>query len=355
MNASKAAARIRFDDGSVTRRRVRPGTVRRILPYARGQRGPLTVLLLATVVHAVIVAAIPLLLKVIVDDGILPRRTGTVLWLCAAAAGLALLDACVLYVQVRCSARVGEGLVYELRNKVFAHVQDQPLAFFTRARTGALVSRVNTDISGARQALTVLLTQSVSTVLTLALLLAAMFYLSWQIAFAALVMIPFFLVPARLMARRLQRLTREGMQRDADMSSMMSERLNVSGATLAKLYGTPAAESALFAEKAGRVRDIVAVRVVYSRMLFVILAVLTGLTTALVYALGGSLTISGTLAFGTLVAMVALLMRAYGPINQLSTLQVSVMTALVSFDRVFEVLDLQPLITEHPHARDLPA
>ncbi|MFC9129024.1 ABC transporter ATP-binding protein [Streptomyces sp. NPDC057099] len=350
----KASVRTGASGGPVTRQRITPGTVRRILPYARRQRGPLALLLLVTVIHSVILASFPLLLKAIIDEGVLPGRTSTVLWWCAAGAGLAVLDAGALYMQVRCSGRVGEGLVYDLRTTVFSHVQQQSLTFFTRSRTGALMSRLNTDVAGARQALTALLTQSVSTVLTLVLVLAAMFYLSWQIALAALVMIPFFLIPARLLARRLQRLTREGMQLDAEMSSMMSERFNVAGATLTKLYGDPAAESRLFAGKAARVRDVVALRVVYGRMLLVVLTVLTGLTTALVYGLGGSLTVDGKLAFGTLVAMVALLMQAYGPINQLSTLQVTLMTALVSFDRVFEVLDLKPSITERANARDLP-
>ncbi|NEE20695.1 ABC transporter ATP-binding protein [Streptomyces sp. SID7499] len=351
----KTSARTGAPGDPAARQRITPGTVRRILPYARRQRGPVALLLLVTVVHSVILASFPLLLKAIIDEGVLPGRPSAVLWWCAAGAGLAVLDAAALYTQVRCSGRVGEGLVHDLRTTVFAHVQQQSLGFFTRSRTGALMSRVNNDVAGARQALTALLTQSVSTVLTLVLVLAAMFYLSWQIALSALVMIPFFLIPARLLARRLQRLTRESMQLDAEMSSMMSERFNVAGATLTKLYGDPAAESRLFAGKAARVRDVVALRVVYGRMLVVVLTVLTGLTTALVYGLGGSLAIDGKLAFGTLVAMVALLMQAYGPINQLSSLQVTLMTALVSFDRVFEVLDLKPSITEKAGARDLPS
>ncbi|WP_346345499.1 ABC transporter ATP-binding protein [Streptomyces sp. SID5643] len=318
-------------------------------------RWSLSLLLLVTVAHAAITAASPLILKKIIDDGILPGRTDIVIWLCIAVAGLTLLDAMTIFVQAWCSGRVGQGLVYDLRTRVFGHVQEQSLAFFTRAQTGSLVSRLNADVIGARDALTALLIQSVSTVLTLILVLVAMFYLSWQIALAALVMVPFFLLPTRLIARRLQRLSREAMQLDAEMSSMMSERFNVAGAMLAKLYGRSSAEADLFAEKAGRVRDVVAVRVVYGRMLFIIITVLTGITTALVYGLGGSLTIEGTLQLGTLVAMVALLLQLYGPINQLSTMQVTIMTALVSFDRVFEVLDLKPLIAERADARALPA
>ncbi|GAA2460497.1 ABC transporter ATP-binding protein [Streptomyces pulveraceus] len=346
---------VRFDDNSITRQRIKRGTIRRILPYAMRHRWSLALLLLVTMAHAAITATSPLILKMIIDDGILPSRTDVVIWLCIAVAGLTLLDAVTIFVQAWCSGRVGQGLVYDLRTRVFGHVQEQPLAFFTRAQTGSLVSRLNTDVIGARDALTTLLIQSVSTVLTLILVLVAMFYLSWQIALAALVMVPFFLLPTRLIARRLQRLSREAMQLDAEMSSMMSERFNVAGAMLSKLYGRSSAEADLFAGKAGRVRDVVAVRVVYGRMLFIIITVLTGITTALVYGLGGSLTIDGTLQLGTLVAMVALLLQLYGPINQLSTMQVTVMTALVSFDRVFEVLDLKPLIAERADARALPA
>ncbi|GAB2744103.1 ABC transporter ATP-binding protein [Kitasatospora kifunensis] len=346
---------LRFDDDSITRQKVKKGTLRRIIPYAMRYRWPLAVLLLTTVVDAVITAASPLILKMIIDDGILPHRLGVVVWLCLGVAGLALLDALAVYVQTWCSGRVGEGLVYDLRTQVFKHVQQQSLAFFTRAQTGALVSRLNADVIGARQAVTILLSQSVSTIMTLLLVLSAMFYLSWQVTVASLVMIPFFLLPVRVISRRLQRLTRETMQLDAAMSSMMNERFNVSGAMLAKLYGRSQDEADLFAGRAGRVRDVAVGAVVHGRMLFIIVTVLTSLTTAVVYGIGGNLTIDGTLQIGTLVAMVTLLLRLYGPINQLSTMQVSVMTALVSFDRVFEVMDLEPLVAERPDARELPA
>ncbi|MET8183423.1 ABC transporter ATP-binding protein [Streptomyces sp. NPDC005336] len=346
---------LRFDDDSVTKQRVKPGTVRRIIPYALRYRWQLVALLLTTVVNALVTATGPLILKMIIDDGIMPKRIGVVVALCLTVAGLALVDALAMYVQTWCSGQIGEGLVFDLRTKVFAHVQQQPLAFFTRAQTGALVSRLNADVVGARQAVTTLLSDSVTTILTLILILGAMFYLSWQITIAALVMIPFFLLPVRLLARRLQRLTRETMQLDAEMSSMMNERFNVSGAMLAKLYGRSEDEVSAFSARAGRVRDIAVSSMVYGRLLFIITTVLTSLTTALVYGLGGSLTIDGTLAIGTLVAMVTLLLRLYGPVNQLSTMQVTAMTAIVSFDRVFEVLDLKPLISERPDARVLPA
>ncbi|MEW2615872.1 ABC transporter ATP-binding protein [Streptomyces sp. NPDC047880] len=345
--------RLRPGDESIQRQQVRPGTVRRILPYARPYRWQVALLLTVTAVDACIAAASPLILKYIIDHGILPGHLHVVVWLSLALAGLALVSAGVVYVQSRCSGRVGEGVVYELRTQVFAHVQQQPLAFFTRTQTGKLISRLNTDVAGARQAVTTLLTQAVSTVLTLVLVLGAMFYLSWQITVAALVMIPLFLIPARLLTRRMQRITRSLMEQDAEMSSMMTERFNVSGAMLAKLYGRPQDEEELFAGKAAQVRDLAVKLVVWGRLLPIIVTILTTFTTALVYGLGGALTIDGAIEFGTLVAMVALLMRLYGPVNELSTMQATATVALVSFDRVFEVLDLKPLITERPGAKAL--
>jgi ATP-binding cassette subfamily B protein len=270
-----------------------------------------------------------------------------------AVAGLALLDALAVSAQTWFSARVSQGLVFDLRTTVFDHVQRQPLAFFTRAQTGSLVSRLNTDVIGAQEAVASLLSQTVSTVLTVILIIASMLYLSWQLSLAALVLIPLFLLPARLVGRRLQRLAREGMQLDAEIGSLMNERFNVGGAMLAKLYGRPEEESARFTGRAGRVRDIAIAESLYGRAFLVIATLLASLMTALVYGLGGTLVVHGAFQIGTLVAMVTLLARLYGPINQLSNVQVDFMTALVSFDRVFEVLDLRPLIAEHPGARPL--
>ncbi|WP_051740861.1 ABC transporter ATP-binding protein [Kitasatospora sp. MBT66] len=335
------------------RRRVAPGTVRRILPYVLQYRRTVALLLLVTVVDAVITATSPLILKMIVDDGILAGNTGTVIRLCLLVAGLALVDAAALYTQAWCSGRAGEGLVLDLRTQVFAHVQRQPIAFFTHTPTGALVSRLNTDVVQARQAVTTLMSQSVSSVLTLVLVLGAMFYLSWQITAVALVLIPLFMLPVRLIVRRLQRLIREGMQLDAEMGSLMNERFNVAGAMLVKLYGNAEEESALFGGKAGRIRDVVVAQVVQGRAVLVTVSVITAMFTALVYGLGGTLVINDTLRIGTLVALITLLLRLYEPVNQLTTVQTNAMTALVSFDRVFEVLDLEPLITETPNARTL--
>jgi ATP-binding cassette subfamily B protein len=338
------------DDG----RAVRPGTVRRVLPYARRYRGLITLVLLATVTDAVITAISPLVLKAVIDDGIRPGRLSVVVALASTIAGLALLDALIVFAQSWFSGRVGEGLVFDLRTSVFDHVQSQPLAFFMRAQTGAIVSRLNLDIIGAQQAVTTILSQTVSTVLTLVIVLAAMFYLSWQISIAALIMIPLFLYPAKVFGKKMQGLVRREMQYDSDMNSMMTERFNVAGALLAKLYGRPAEESAAFADRAARMRDIGILTTVYGRIFFILATLLTALTTALVYGIGGKLAVDGSLGIGTLVAMVTLLMRLYGPVNQLSGVQSSLMTALVSFDRVFEVLDLRPLVVDEPGARSMP-
>ncbi|WSY16481.1 ABC transporter ATP-binding protein/permease [Embleya sp. NBC_00896] len=354
MSAPGMGPTLRLDD-SITRQKVSPGTVRRLLPYAGRHRLWVALALLATVVDAVIMAASPLILKMVIDDGIRPGKFSVVVALSATIAALAVVDAAAIYLQAWFSGRVGEGLVYELRTEVFEHVQRQPLAFFTRAQTGSLVSRLNTDIIGAQQAVTTLLTQAVSTFLTVGLVLAAMFYLSWQVTLAALVLIPLFLLPAKYFGRAMQRLAREEMQLDAEMGSMMNERFNVSGAMLVKLYGRPREESDVFARRAARVRDVGVLSAVYGRLFFILATLLTALTTALVYGLGGKLAIDGALELGALVAMVALLLRLYGPINQLSSIQSSFITALVSFDRVFEILDLKPLIVERPGAHDLAA
>ncbi|WP_329473460.1 ABC transporter ATP-binding protein/permease [Streptomyces sp. NBC_01723] len=344
--------RLRLGD-SVTRQQIKPGTLGRIIPYAKPYRWRLVLLMFVTATDAVITVSMPLILKVIIDDGVMPGRVSVVVTLSLAIAGLAVLDALVLFVQTRCSAQISQGLIYDLRTEVFRHVQRQPMAFFTRAQTGSLVSRLNTDVIGAQQAVTTLLSQAVSTLLTLVLVLAAMLYLSWQLTLAALVLIPLFLLPGKVIGKRLQRLTRQQMQLDAEAASMMNERFNVSGALLVKLYGRPEEEAGLFADRAGKVRDIATVTAVYARSFFILMGLLTSLTTAVMYGLGGRLVIDEVFQLGTMVALVTLLARLYGPVNQLSNMQVSVLTALVSFDRVFEVLDLEPIIKERPGARPL--
>ena len=352
-NRVRMGGQLRLDD-SITKQKVRPGTVRRIYPYAKHYRWMLGLLLFVTGLDASIGVANPLLLAIIIDRGILPHRLEVVVALSLTVVGLALVDAGANYLRTWSSARIGQGLVLNLRTQVFTHVQRQPLAFFTRSQTGSLVSRLNTDVIGAQQAVTSLLSQTLSMVMTLGLTLAAIFVLSWQLSVVALVVIPLFILPAKMIGKRVQRLAREGMQLDADIGSMMNERFNVAGAMLAKLYGRPEEESDLFRTKAGRVRDIAVMTNVYGSALPIIIGLLAALMTALVYGLGGSLVISGSLKIGTLVAMALLITRLYGPINQLTNIQVNFLTALVSFDRVFEVLDLKPLIMDAPAATALP-
>jgi ATP-binding cassette, subfamily B, bacterial len=341
-------------DRSVTRQRLKPGSARRILSYARPYRVDLAFFLGVTALSAVITVVVPLLLKTIVDRGILPRHTAVVLWVAGLVAGLALAGALLSIAQRWYSARIGEGLIFDLRTQVFRHVQQQPIAFFTRAQTGSLVSRLNSDVIGAQQALTSTLSSVVSNALSLILVLAAMMWLSWLVTVVALAMIPLFIIPARLVGRRLQRLTRESMQLDAEMGSTMTERFNVAGAMLVKLFGHPDSEAGLFSDRAARVRDLGVVTAMFGASLFIALSLLASMATAVVYGLGGGLVIHGAFQLGTLVALTALLGRLYGPITALSNVQVDVMTALVSFDRVFEVLDLKPLIAERPGAVALP-
>jgi ATP-binding cassette subfamily B protein len=342
-------------DPSITRQKLKPGTVRRIVGYAKPYKLYLSLFLAATILDALITVVNPLLLAVIIDKGILEHREGLVVGVACAVAGVAVFDALLGFITRWHSARIGEGLIYDLRTQVFSHVQEQPIAFFTRTQTGSLVSRLNSDVIGAQQAITSTMSSVVSNILTVGAILVTMFYLSWQISLIALVLIPLFLFPARRVGRRLQRLTRESMQLDAAMGSTMTERFNVSGAMLVKLFGRPRQESEVFAERAGRVRDIGVIQAMYGQVFFISLTLLAALATAVVYGVGGSLVVRGTLRIGILVALAQLLIRIYGPIAQLSNVQISVMTALVSFDRVFEILDLKPLIAERPDAVLLPA
>jgi ATP-binding cassette subfamily B protein len=337
-------------DDSVTRQRLKKGTVRRIASYARPYRGKLALFMSATSLSAVITVTVPLLLGRVIDQGILRHDTAVVVLIAGIVAALAVVGAVLAIAQRWFSSRIGEGLIYDLRTQVFKHVQQQPIAFFTRAQTGSLVSRLNSDVIGAQQAITSTLSSVVSNVISLILVLGAMLYLSWLVTVVALVLLPAFVIPARLVGRRLQRLTRESMQLDAELGSTMTERFNVAGAMLVKLFGRPDDEARVFAHRAARVRDIGVVQAMYGGTLFIALSLLASMATAVVYGLGGGLVIHHTIQLGALVALAALLSRLYGPITALSNVQVDVMTALVSFDRVFEVLDLKPVIAERPGA-----
>ncbi|TDC16396.1 ABC transporter ATP-binding protein [Actinomadura bangladeshensis] len=342
-------------DSSVTQQKLKPGTVGRIAGYARPYVRELVVFLALNSLAAVIVVANPLLLKSIIDSGIVPGRQDIVIWLAVAVAGLAFVEAVLGLAQRWFSARIGEGLIYDLRSQVFAHVQRQPVAFFMRAQTGSLVSRLNNDVIGAQRALTTTLSSVVSNVISLALVLATMLFLSWQVTLIALLLLPIFILPAKWVGKRLQRVSREQMVLDAEMGSLMTERFNVAGAMLAKLYGRPAEEEENFSGRAARVRDIGIVAAMYGRVFFTALTLVAALATAMVYGVGGYLAVDGTLQLGTLVALATLLTRMYGPLTALSNVHVDVMTALVSFDRVFEVLDLKPLIRDREDARPLGA
>ncbi len=346
-------------DGSVTDRKLAPGTVRRIAQFAAPYRRQLMAFLVVIVIDAVIAIAPPLVLKKIIDDGIgtnppTTGRPGLVVALAFFVAGLALIDAITGLVNRWYSARIGESLIYDLRSQVYSHVQRQPIAFFTRTQTGALISRLNNDVLGAQQAFTGTLSNVVSNVIGVTLTLIVMFVLSWQITLLSLVLLPVFVIPAKIVGKRLQELTRESYQLNAEMNNSMTERFNVSGALLVKLFGRPDQEDQAFRDKAGRVRDIGITSAMYGRVFFVALTTVAALATALVYGVGGTFAAEGTLKVGTVVALASLLTRLYGPLTALSNVRVDVMTALVSFERVFEVLDLTPMVAEKPGAAVLP-
>jgi len=337
-------------DPDITNQKINPGTVRRIASYLRRYRVELSIFLVVTCIDAVTTIANPLLVRQIIDKGILPRHEAVIVSLAGAIAGVAAFDA-LLQIAIRWySARVGQGVVYDLRKQVFTHVQRQPLAFFTRAQTGSLVSRLNSDVIGAQQAIITTLSGVVSNVITLIVILAVMLYLSWPITLIALALGPVFILPTKVVGRRLQRLTRESMQLNAKLGSMMTERFNVAGAMLVKLFGRPAEETQEFDVKVAKVRDIGVLTQMYGQVLNVSLTLVAALATAAAFGVGGTLAIHRALPLGTLVALATMLTRLSGPIAQLSNVQVNVMTALVSFDRVFEVLDLSPLIEEKPGA-----
>jgi len=338
----------------LARKPLAKGTARRIMRYARPYKRQIAVFLSTTVAGAASAAAVPLLLKFVIDSGVTPGRRDLVVWGAVAVAVLAVLDAVLGLAGRWASARVGEGLIYDLRTEVFDHVQRQPIAFFTRTQTGSLVTRLNSDVIGAQRAFTSTLSQVVSNAVTLVLALAAMLVLSWQITLLLLALMPLFIVPARIVGRKLAEISRESMQLDAAMGQTMTERFNIAGALLVKIFGRYRDENAGFAEAAGRVRDIGVVQALYARYFFTGLTLLASLATALVYGMGGWLAIDGAIQVGTLVALAALLTRLYGPMTALSNVQVDVMTALVSFERVFEVLDLEPMVRDAPDARPLP-
>jgi ATP-binding cassette, subfamily B, bacterial len=341
-------------DRSVTRRRVARSTWWRVAGYAGPYRWRIAVFLALTVASAALVVVPPLLLQQIVDRGIAEGDRRLVVVLAASALGVALVQAAVSLVVRWFSATIGEGLIYDLRTQVFAHVQRQPVGFFTRTQTGALVTRLNSDVIGAQQAFTNVLSGVLSNLVSVGVVLATMLVLSWQITLAALVLTPLFYVPARWVGTRLQLLTREAFDLNAELGTRMTERFAVSGALLVRLMGDPGTEQSEYAGRAGRVRDIGIRIALVNRVLLVSLTLLAAVATALTYGIGGLLAIQGALTIGTLLALSTLLAQLFGPLTALSNARVDVMTALVSFERVFEVLDLRPLVEEPADGRSLP-
>ena len=348
-----AGRRMMHQDASMADKKLAPGTIRRVVSFARPYRRELAVFLLLTIVSSVIGVATPLLAGEVVNQITSNGTVKTVLLIAAVIAGLAVLDALLSLASRWYSSRIGEGLIFDMRTRVFQHVQQMSLAFFIRTQTGALVSRLNNDVIGAQQAFTSTLSGVVSNVIGLILTAAVMFSLSWQVTTLSLILLPIFVLPARWFGRKLQAMTRESYQLNASMNTTTTERFNVSGALLVILFGRPEVEAASFRDRAGRVRDIGVTTAMYGRVFLVALGLVAALASALTYGLGGTLALNGAIEPGAVVSLALLLSRLYGPLTALSNVRVDVMSALVSFERVFEVLDLKPLITEKPDARPL--
>lgn len=338
-------------DQSVKDQKLKPGTVKRIAAYAIPYKKYLALFLLTVIVDAVLVVATPLLLKRLIDDGVIPGDSDLVTTLALTVGFIAIADALFNMVGRWFSAQIGEGLIYDLRTQVFTHIQKQSIAFFTRTQTGALISRINSDVIGAQQAFTTTLSGLVSNVLTLTLVIVTMLILSWQITIVSLLLLPVFLVPTKWVGRRLQRLTRDSFNLNAEMSATMTERFNVSGALLVSLYGDPNDENQYFSSRARKVADIGINIALLNRLFFIALTSIAAIATAFAYGVGGNLAIDEKITLGTLLAITALLARLYGPLTALSNVRVDVMTALVSFERVFEVLDLIPMVRSKVDAK----
>ncbi|MBU6347877.1 MAG: ABC transporter ATP-binding protein, partial [Actinomycetales bacterium] len=337
-------------DSSVKQQKLAEGTLRRVVGYARPFRSGITIYLAVLVFSSLLVIAQPLLFRRIVDHAIPDKDTKAVLVISLAIAGLAIIELLLGIFSRKVQARIGEGLIYNLRSEVFDHVQRQSIAFFTKAQTGALISRLNSDVMGAQRAFTSTLGGVVGNLISLVVVIATMALLSWQITVAALLLLPVFLIPARIIGRQLQVLTRDQANLNSDLSAQMAERFNVSGALLMKLFGNPKAENKQFSEKALKVRDI-GINIAVANSIFMsALALLGSLATAAVYGVGGLAVINAQMTLGTLLTLVALIFRLYGPLTALANVRVDIMTSLVSFERVFEVLDLKPMVQDKPDA-----
>lgn len=346
MHAGWMALRTLSSDQSVKHAKLKPGTLKRIFAYAIPYKSVFVLFLICLIADAILTIATPLLLRELIDNGVIPKDRGVVTTMAVAVALLAIASAAVNIVVRWISAKIGEGLIYDLRSQVFRHVQEQSIAFFTRTQTGALISRINSDVIGAQRAFTSTFSGIISNFLTLILVVGTMLALSWQITVASLLLLPIFLAPTKWIGARLQGYTRESFEMNAEMSSTMTERFNVSGALLVKLYGDLNQESKVFKTKARKVADIGISMAMLNTFFFIALISIAALATAIAYGIGGHLAIDGAITVGSLIAITTLLARLYGPLVALATVRVDVMGALVSFERVFEVLDLEPMVKE---------
>jgi len=340
-------------DPSVKNQKLKPGTVKRIASYAKPYKTYITIFLITVVIEAFLIITSPLLLRELIDKGVIPKDGALVTKLAFAVAFIAIFDSLISIFGRWFSARIGEGLIYDLRSEVFEHVQKQSVAFFTRTQTGALISRINSDVIGAQQAFTATLSGVLSNSVSLVLVIGAMLVLSWQITIVSLLLLPLFLVPTKWVGKKLQSLTRDSFNLNAEMSSTMTERFNVSGAMLVSLYGRQSDEKSYFRSRARKVADIGIEIALLNRIFFIALTSIAAIATAIAYGIGGHLAINGTVTVGTLLAITALLARLYGPLTALSNVRIDVMTALVSFERIFEVLDLAPMVQDRPSAKEL--
>ncbi len=340
-------------DEATRQRRIDRVVMRRVLTYIRPYLRSLILFIISVVLGAFTTALPPLLVRSLINTAIPNHDRSLVMWIALAAVGLALANAGLSLVQRYYSARIGEGLIYDLRVALFDHVQRMPIAFFTRTQTGALQSRLNNDVVGAQQAVTATLGTVLQNVIQLAVTLTIMFKLDWRITLLTLLALPAFVYPARRLGPRIQKLARTGMQQNAEMNNITAERFNVAGAMVAKLFGRPDRERGEFAARAGQVRDVGITTAMYSRVLLISLGLVTAIGTAIVFWVGGDLAISGTISVGTLAAFVLYVDQIYQPLAQLTNSRVDVLTALVSFERVFEVLDFPASITDSPDAVEL--
>ncbi|MCX6448561.1 MAG: ABC transporter ATP-binding protein [Actinobacteria bacterium] len=353
MHAGWMALRTLSSDQSVKNAKLRPGTLKRIFTYAIPYKSTFALFLFCLIADAILTVATPLLLRELIDQGVIPKDRTVVTTMAVAVAVLAILTAVINIVVRWISAKIGEGLIYDLRSQVFRHVQEQSIAFFTRTQTGALITRINSDVIGAQRAFTSTFSGLISNVLTLILVVGTMLALSWQITVASLLLLPVFLAPTKWIGARLQGYTRDSFEINGEMSSTMTERFNVSGALLVKLYGDLNEESKVFKKKARKVADLGISMAMLNTFFFIALISIAALATAIAYGIGGHLAIDGAITVGSLIAITTLLARLYGPLVALATVRVDVMGAFVSFERVFEVLDLEPMVQEKPNAKVL--